>query len=297
MEPTAPRDRSGAKKLLRYAPFLGIIVAVVLVWAVFGRGDDDGSSNQDTTGPSGGPVVFSADNKDSVEWGPDCDTTRGTVAVPFTYAPPCVEPFTGDNGGETAQGVTDDTITIALYQAQPDILEQTFFQQSGSDESLNSELDTVKQYVEFFEAHYETYGRHVEIVPVKATGPPDDETAARADAIKVATEVQGVRVVGRPEPDPGVRGRAVGPRGPVRRRLPARGDGRVREGEQEPRLADLPVDRAARRPLVPVHRPPAGRPAGRVRRRPGAAGHRSAGSAWCASTRASPAWTRPASSS
>lgn len=190
MEPTARRDRSGGKKLLRYAPFLGIIVAVVLIWAIFGRGDDESSSNQGTTGPSGGPVTFSADNKDSIEWGPSCDTTRGTVAVPLTYAPPCVEPFEGDNGGETAQGVTDDTITIALYQAQPDILEQTFFQQSGSDESLTSELDTVKQYVEFFESHYETYGRHVEIVPVKATGPPDDETAARADAIKVATEVK-----------------------------------------------------------------------------------------------------------
>jgi hypothetical protein len=157
---------------------------------LFGRSDDDGSSSSDTSGPAGGPVVFSPDNKDSVEWGSRCDTTRGTVAVPLTYAPPCVEPFHGDNGGATAQGVTADTITIALYQAQPDILEQTFFQQSGSDESLTAELDTVKQYVEFFEAHYETYGRKVEIVPVKATGAPDDEEAARADAIKVATEVK-----------------------------------------------------------------------------------------------------------
>ena len=191
MDPTPQRERSGSRKLLRYAPFLGIVLAVVLVWVLFGRGDDDGSSTSGSNGGGGnGPVVFSADNKDSIDWGPQCDTTRGTVAVPLTYAPPCVEPFTGNNGGATAQGVTADTITIALYQAQPDILEQTFFQQSGSDESLNAELETVKQYVEFFEAHYETYGRHVRIVPVKATGAPDDETAARSDAIKVATEVK-----------------------------------------------------------------------------------------------------------
>jgi hypothetical protein len=169
---------------------VGIVLAVVLIWLLFGRSEDNSSSNPTPSGSTSGPVVFSADNKDSVKWGPKCDTSRGTVAVPLTYAPPCVKPFTGNNGGATAQGVTGDTITIALYQAQPDILQQTFFQQTGSDESLQAELETVKQYVAFFEAHYETYGRHVKIVPVKASGAPDDEEAARSDAIKVATEIK-----------------------------------------------------------------------------------------------------------
>ena len=53
----------------------------------------------------------------------------GKVAVPSGYAPPCVEPWKGgDNGGATAPGVTEDTITVALYQAQPDLLQQTFFE-------------------------------------------------------------------------------------------------------------------------------------------------------------------------
>ncbi len=190
MEPTGRRERSSSRKLLRYAPIVAILLAVVLVWLLFGRNNNDNSANPKPSGGGKGPVVFSAANKDSVKWGPSCDTTLGKVAVPLTYAPPCVAPFKGDNGGATAQGVTGDTIKIALYQAQPDILQQTFFQQTGSDESLNAELDTVKQYVQFFEAHYETYGRHVEIVPVKASGPPDDEAAARSDAIKVATEIK-----------------------------------------------------------------------------------------------------------
>jgi Periplasmic binding protein len=193
MEPTPRRERSSSRKLLRYAPFVLVIVAVVVVWIAFGRGDDGGSSSSSSGGSGGsakGPVVLNDSNRDSIDWGKRCDVPRGTVAVPLTYAPPCVEPFKGDNGGATAQGVTKDTITIALYQAQPDILQQTFFQQSGSDESLNSELETVQQYVDFFEAHYETYGRHVKIVPVKASGAPDDEEAAKADAIKVATEVK-----------------------------------------------------------------------------------------------------------
>jgi Periplasmic binding protein len=192
MEPTQRSERSSSRKLLRYAPFVAILVIVVLIWVLFGRGDDDNDASKPSTPttPANGPVVISAANKDSVKWGPRCDTARGTVAVPLTYAPPCVKPFTGDNGGATAQGVTGDTITIALYQAQPDILQQTFFQQSGSDASLGSELQTVQQYVSFFESHYETYGRHVKIVPVKASGAPDDEEAARSDAIKVATEIK-----------------------------------------------------------------------------------------------------------
>ena len=191
MEPTSRRQRSRSRTLLRYTPVVGVVVVVVVAVLVL-KGNNDNGSSPKPPAPSGsasGPVVFSTANKDSVKWGPKCDTTRGTVAVPLTYAPPCVKPFTGNNGGATAPGVTGDTITIALYQTQPDILQQTFFQQSGSDESLQAELETVQQYVSFFESHYETYGRHVKIVPVKASGAPDDENAARADAIKVATQV------------------------------------------------------------------------------------------------------------
>ena len=89
MEPTPRSERSSSRKLLRYAPFVGIVVAVVVVWLLFGRSDDDSSTNPPAPdGLANGPVVFSADTKDSVEWGPSCDTERGTVAVPLTYAPP-----------------------------------------------------------------------------------------------------------------------------------------------------------------------------------------------------------------
>lgn len=139
-----------------------------------------------------------------VDWGPQCDTSRGKVAVPTGYAPPCVEPWTAgtDNGGGTAPGVTADTITIALYQAQPDLLQQSFFEASGSDESLAAERETTQQYVDFFSAHYEMYGRTVKLVPVKASGPPDDDVAAKADAIKVATEVHAFASFGGPGETP-----------------------------------------------------------------------------------------------
>ena len=152
------------------------------------------------TGASG-PLTFDeakAEGK-QVDWGPNCDTKTGQVKVPTGYAPPCVQPWTGgDYGGATAPGVTRDTITVALYQAQPDLLQQTFFAASGSDESLDRERQTTQAYLDFFQLHYEMYGRKVKLVPVKASGAPDDDVAAKADAIKVATEIHAFASFGGP---------------------------------------------------------------------------------------------------
>ena len=148
-----------------------------------------------------GPLTFDQAKAQGtqVDWGPNCDTSTGRVAVPSGYAPPCVKPWTGgNNGGDTAPGVTADTITIALYQAQPDVLQQAFFEETGSDESLGKERDTTQEYVDYFSAHYELYGRKINLVTVKASGAPDDDVAAKADAIKVATEVHAFASFGGP---------------------------------------------------------------------------------------------------
>ena len=148
-----------------------------------------------------GPLTFDQAKAQGtqVDWGPNCDTSTGRLAVPSGYAPPCVKPWTGgNNGGDTAPGVTADTITVALYQAQPDLLQQAFFEDTGSDESLVKERDTTQEYVDYFSAHYELYGRKVNLVTVKASGAPDDDVAAKADAIKVATEVHAFASFGGP---------------------------------------------------------------------------------------------------
>lgn len=154
-----------------------------------------------TDGRASAPLTFdeAAAQGKKVDWGPGCDTTTGKLAVPSGYAPPCVEPWKGgNNGGATAPGVTKDTITVALYQAQPDLLQQAFFKNTGSDESLSTERDTTQQYVDYFSAHYELYGRKIKLVTVKASGAPDDDIAAKADAIKVATEVHAFASFGGP---------------------------------------------------------------------------------------------------
>jgi hypothetical protein len=202
VEPTTPGPRPSRSALRRYLPFLAglVVVAVVIALLNLANGGSDTKSTTPATGSGSGkgPVTITAANRGSIDWGPNCDVQRRTVAVPLTYAPPCVEPFSGDNGGATSPGVTKDTITVALYQAQPDVLQEAALNRSGSDEDLATEARTVQQYIDFFEAHYQTYGRHVKLVVVKGSGSPDDDAAARADAIKVATEVKAFASFGGP---------------------------------------------------------------------------------------------------
>jgi len=180
---------------------LCILVAIAVWSASLGVAGAASSAPGQVSGSGTAPLTFDDAKAQgiNVDWGPKCDTTTGKVAVPSGYAPPCVKPWTGgDNGGATAHGVTKDTIIVALYQAQPDLLQQAYFQSSGSDESLAKERDTTQAYVDYFTTHYETYGRKVELVPVKASGAPDDDVAAKADAIKVATEVKAFASFGGP---------------------------------------------------------------------------------------------------
>jgi hypothetical protein len=198
MQPSAP-ERPGPNRLLRrYAPVIAVVVVVAIIAVVLStRGGGSGKTNV-TTKPAanGEPALF--DPKSKTDWGPNCDTHTGRVAVPLLYAPPCVPAFKGSNGGITAPGVTNDTITIAVYETQPDALQQAFFEQSRADEDVKKEEATQQAYVDFFQSHYEMYGRKVKLVFVKGSGGDDDDNAAKADAIKVATQIHAFASFGGP---------------------------------------------------------------------------------------------------
>ncbi len=50
----------------------------------------------------------------------DCDPETGHLAVRDFFAPECYAPFEGDNGGETASGVTADSIKVVYYLGPDD---------------------------------------------------------------------------------------------------------------------------------------------------------------------------------
>ena len=116
---TRTNGASTGRFLRRYAPAIAIvaIIAVVVVVVTSGGGGSGGGGTTPKAGKGGLPLTFDeakAQGK-TVNWGPNCDTKLGKVAVPLWYAPPCVVPWKGrDNGGATTPGVTKDTITVAV---------------------------------------------------------------------------------------------------------------------------------------------------------------------------------------
>lgn len=191
MEPTNRRPTGGSRPstLKRYGPLLAVVVVVavaVIVFLAVGSGDDDDSTTPTTGGSSGGgPVVINDSNRDSIDWGPTCDVERGRLAIPLTVAAPCVEPFEGDNGGATFQGVTEDSIKVVVYQGDPakNPLQVAQVQGAGAEAGqLDSAADTYRGFFEILSQYYELYGRTIDLQFFRGTGGPMDEVAARNDA-------------------------------------------------------------------------------------------------------------------
>jgi hypothetical protein len=190
-----PASRSVLK---RYAPFIVVVVllaVVVLVIGLVSNNDDDNNGSSSTTTQPGAnsdlPLTFqeaqAQGTEGDIDWGDGCDTTTGRLKIPVHNAPPCVEPWddSQDNGGATSRGVTADEIVIAVYQGEPDPLQQAIVEGAGADTDPTKIAQTRIDYLNMFADMAGTYGRKLRVEVVKASGGPTDATAALADAQKV----------------------------------------------------------------------------------------------------------------
>ncbi|MEO6467902.1 MAG: hypothetical protein ABIP21_02290, partial [Acidimicrobiia bacterium] len=197
MEPTQTRSGGSNKPSAakRYGP-LAVIVAIVaiiaIIVAVTSGGDDKKANTTTTSGGGSGSgkapwLLFDkADTK--TDWGPNCDTTTGKIKIPYTYAAPCAKAFSGDNGGATTDGVTQDAIKIIVYQGDPakNPLQAASVSTAGADVSPATARATYEGYFKIFEKYYNFYGRKLDIQYFPGTGGPMDEVTARADANAIA---------------------------------------------------------------------------------------------------------------
>ncbi|HYH47964.1 MAG TPA: hypothetical protein VEG38_00315, partial [Acidimicrobiia bacterium] len=119
---------------------------------------------------------------------PACDPATGRLAVPSRFAPPCVASVTS-NGGATWAGVTGETVTVAVYLGRGDVAGQALAAAAGNRDTADEVAATYRSYVEYFERHYQTWDRRVRLVFVTPSGADDDAGRARADAVRVATEL------------------------------------------------------------------------------------------------------------
>ncbi|NQY56808.1 MAG: ABC transporter substrate-binding protein [Ilumatobacteraceae bacterium] len=147
------------------------------------------------------PLTFSQAEEQGIEvaWDERCDTETGQWAMPWFFAPECFAPFEGDNGGETTSGVTGDTIKVVYYLGPDDDPVLNFINDAIANDDTNADDSaTIQGMTEVFNSFYELYGRTVELEVFEGSGISSDEVAARADAVRIAEEIQPFAVVGGP---------------------------------------------------------------------------------------------------
>jgi hypothetical protein len=119
---------------------------------------------------------------------PACDPATGRLAVPTRFAPPCVASVVS-NGGATWPGVTATTVTVAVYLSRGSVASQALATAAGNRDTPDEVSATYRSYAEYFERHYQTWGRRLRLVFLTPSGADDDPIRARADAVRVATEL------------------------------------------------------------------------------------------------------------
>lgn len=191
----APQRTSGLK---RYGPLIGIVViaavVAVIVIVVASGGDDDTASTDTTSGlvsSREGVISWTQAEEqgitDTIDWGESCDTSTGRAAYPSFFAPECYAPFTGDNGGATATGVTADSIKVIYYLTPETDPVIDFITREIQVDDTNAQVQqTLEGFNEFYSKYFETYGRKIDLQFFTGTGPSDNAVAARADAVTIA---------------------------------------------------------------------------------------------------------------
>ena len=124
----------------------------------------------------------------TVDFGPNCDATTDRVKLPTVYAPPCVQPFTGKNGGGTSPGVTDKAVKVVVWVGDPakDPVLAGQIIAAGASLDTNTIKATWQGYVDIYNSVLELYGRKIDVEFFDGTGSGADTAAAKSDAIAIA---------------------------------------------------------------------------------------------------------------
>jgi hypothetical protein len=146
-------------------------------------GTGSGSGSGGTVGGGGVATGQSAGMVDN------CDPNTGRIKIPTRFAPICVPKFTGDNGGSTYRGVTKDTIKVVYFFVAEDAATDAVLTAANANDSDAQIEQQVKDWIKFYESHFQMYGRHIEVTFLHASGGASDAAAGRADAIKIADEI------------------------------------------------------------------------------------------------------------
>jgi len=118
-----------------------------------------------------------------------CRAADGKQDMVGYGVPQCIPLFTGDNGAATYPGVTADTITLAFYHGQADPAVTAALTAAGVSDTPEQDMRVEDTLAHYESTHIETYGREIKIVHVQASGDAGNETAQRADGVKIVEEI------------------------------------------------------------------------------------------------------------
>ena len=206
-----------------YAPLFIVASVFALMLAVFApvtrakqqfltaRAPTAGTTNQVASGPAGGTDAAAtggpgATTAAAAGGGGSGGQAAGGGVQPCQdraqqvpgdpYSPPCLT-FSGDNGGATFKGVTATDITVAIRELEGPTAGEIFAQLSGEPVISSKEAveNTIMALAEYFNSHFQFYGRKINIQFFKGQGNGSSELLgggkeqALSDAVHVSQEM------------------------------------------------------------------------------------------------------------
>jgi len=193
--------RRGPARALGYGPVVVIVAGFALMVALVPSKVSSNAGSGAATGPNAPSVTVTPSSEGktaSGAIGPCPDRAEQVVGDP--YSPPCFAFAPGaDNGGATSRGVTADSIVVSYrLTSDPDYLStiQALAQSDIPPDTPQDIQRTVEGLVDYFNQHFQFYGRKIKLAPFDAKGTVIGEIfgggqdAAVADAVKAAEEVQ-----------------------------------------------------------------------------------------------------------
>jgi hypothetical protein len=150
-------------------------------------------------GAAGGGSVAGASAGSDVTFGtgPNCRPDGRQVGIAF-YMPPCVQWNSTNNGGATADGVTDKQIKVVRWLGFQDDATKAIlraYKLSDEDSVIKRAYDAYRAYSNH---HYQTYGREVVYEDYSASAVSTNDEAMIADAALIADKHPFAVIVGNP---------------------------------------------------------------------------------------------------
>jgi hypothetical protein len=180
--------------LKRYCRSLVVLTIVAVVAAACSASNSStttsgGVSLAQSGGAGEGPYPWKYPGSGNVQVGTGT-TVSGTQCAPGVpqfdspYAPPCVNKWSGNNGGATSNGVTSNQIVLGKRMFPTTANGQTIAAQAKLlGFALPQVTDQVQQvFLNYFNQVYELYGRHVVMQPYTAKGNATTEALNQGQA-------------------------------------------------------------------------------------------------------------------